>query len=179
MTKKYLALRVRDYNKLAAFLREQGVKIIHSRLETRDQALRNVTEGLFDLGVERVIDQHELRWMLVEGELDDETINSWSLCDLAMDVDWFDQYKQKIRHCGGVAYWDATYGLAKELSVKPQDRTLSYQVAQPATNSRSSKSRKKMIKKSSTEKSASITNIDKSKKSKKCKVDEFQLDLFG
>jgi hypothetical protein len=181
MIKKYLALRVWHYDKIVAFLREQGVSIIHSRLETRDQALRNLTEGLFDQGVERVIDRHELRWMQVEGDFADDTTDRWSLCDAAMDVDWFEKYKHDIRHCSGVAYWDATHGLAKKLSIKPQDRALSYQVenAQIAVVSESGAAVDQAIIEDS-EPLPRVAQIKKTKgRRRKKEVEEIQMDLFG
>ena len=193
MTEKYLALRVQQYDKIEAFLKEQGVDIVHSRLETRDQALSNLTEGLFDQGMERMIDQHELRWMQVKGAMDDDIIKSWSLCDLALDVEWFDQYKHDIRHCSGVAYWDATYGLAKQLTWKPQERKLSYQVHKTAVEAKNNSQNKELEQEleldfeqapeqsaEQLEQPAKLTQIKKTKASGKKKVaKEFQLDLFG
>ena len=183
MIKKYLALRVRQYNDIVTFLQQQGVEILHSRLETRDQALRNFTEGLFDSGMERVIDRHELRWMLVQGELDEQVVNSWSLCELCLDEQWFENYKNNIRHYNGVAYWDATYGLAQELSLKPQDRQLEYTGADSSTEKETQVQAVVKEQASTTPidvETASVASISTSKKRRKrIVVEECQLDLFA
>lgn len=123
---KYLAVRVRSYDDIKDFFQQHGLNVVQAGVARVEQVLSNLTEGLYDKGMERTVDGHELRWFLVSGDVAKDIEERWSMCELGIEKDWFDQFKSSIRHYTGVKYWDATYGLAGEWELKPQERNLRY-----------------------------------------------------
>lgn len=125
MTEKYIAVRLRSIHHGEERFSAAGCTIVNSRMEKREPALKNITDALYDLGVEYEIDNHALFWFLID---DDQAVDE-RLCyadiELAFDASWYDAEKARIRGYTGIHYYDACVELAKAFTLKDQTRLIS------------------------------------------------------
>ncbi len=125
MTEKYIAVRLKSIHHGEDRFSAEACSIVNSRMEKREPALKNITDALYDLGIEYEIDSHALFWFLID---DDQAVDE-HLCyadiELAFEASWYDAEKARIRGYTGIHYYDACVELAKAFTLKDQTRLIS------------------------------------------------------
>lgn len=125
MSEKYVAIRLKSIHHGEERFSAKGSTIVNSRMEKREPALKNITDALFDLGLDYEIDKHSLVWFLI----DDDQAAEEHLCyvdiEIAFEASWYEAEKARIRGYTGIHYYDACVELAKGFTLKDQTRLIS------------------------------------------------------
>lgn len=123
---KHIAVRLRRSSDAQIAFEIRNSNIVNAALEKRDPALRNLTEGLYNNGVQSEVDGCKLFWFQI---LDDNSPDFYQYFDeveCVFSSAWFDEEKSRIRHFAGVKYYDASSELAKQFELKDQNRKIDY-----------------------------------------------------
>jgi hypothetical protein len=125
MTEKYIAVRLKSIHHGEDRFSADACTIVNSRMEKREPALKNITDALFDLGVEYEIDSHALFWFLIDDDQAADEHQCYADIELAFEASWYDAEKARIRGYTGIHYYDACVELAKAFTLKDQTRLIS------------------------------------------------------
>lgn len=126
---KHVAVRLKlssDGEKAFAI---QKSDIVNSVLEKRDPALRNIIEALQDRGLAYSVDGCDLYWFQVDDERTPCYYQKMNEVEVVFSSEWFEKEKEKIRHYGGIKYYDACSNLVQEYEIKNQQRKIQYSVS--------------------------------------------------
>ncbi len=159
MSEKYIAVRLKSIHHGEDRFSASDCKIINSRMEKREPALKNITDALYDLGLDYEIDNHALFWFLIDDDQSVDNHRCYGDVEIAFEARWYDAEKARIRGYTGIHYYDACVELAKAFAVKDQTRLISAAKTDKAPEAE---------KKSRT----------KTKRVKNHSVEEVQLELF-
>ncbi len=125
MTEKYIAVRLKSIHHGEDRFSAEACTIVNSRMEKREPALKNITDALFDLGIEYEIDSHALFWFLIDDDQAVDELLCYADIELAFEASWYDAEKARIRGYTGIHYYDACVELAKAFTLKDQTRLIS------------------------------------------------------
>ncbi len=125
MSEKYIAVRLKSIHHGEERFSTAGCTIVNSRMEKREPALKNITDALYDLGVDYEIDNHALFWFLIDDEQPVEEHLCYADIELVFEASWYDAEKARIRGYTGIHYYDACVELAKAFALKDQTRLIS------------------------------------------------------
>jgi hypothetical protein len=126
MIVKVIAVRLKSIYHGNPGFEYQGAKVLNSGLEKRDPALRNITEALYERGVEYSIDDCSLYWFLIEDDNDCQFYLGLNEVELAFEAEWFESEKARIRGFAGQRYYSACEDIAQGWLIKDQTRPISY-----------------------------------------------------
>ncbi|BFM14796.1 hypothetical protein R50073_09790 [Maricurvus nonylphenolicus] len=125
MSEKYVAIRLKSIHHGEERFSAKGCTIINSRMEKREPALKNITDALFDLGLDYEIDKHSLVWFLIDDDQSAEEHLCYVDIEVAFEACWYEAEKARIRGYTGIHYYDACVELAKGFTLKDQTRLIS------------------------------------------------------
>jgi hypothetical protein len=121
-----IAVRLKSFYHGNAGFEYQGAKVLNSGLEKRDPALRNITEALYDRGLNFDVDGCALHWFLIEDDHDVNHYLTLNEVEVAFEADWFEAEKSRIRGFTGARYFDACSDIAASWPLKDQSRQICY-----------------------------------------------------
>lgn len=123
---KHVAVRLkRQYDGKVGF-ELQNATVLNSNLESRDPALRNIIESLHRLGMSYYIDGCRVFWFQIDDDREPEWYEELQEVECAFITTWFEEEKKKINHLSGADYFAACDRLAESLTLKDQERDLTY-----------------------------------------------------
>jgi hypothetical protein len=123
--KKLLAVRLRYASDSAYAFRTRNnitTEIHSTSAEKLSPAIKNVSQALYDKGVEYFIDDCPVFWLIIENKLPLEDYFSVPEVEYACSYDWFHEQTKRIRNYAGLKYIEACDSLVKDYVIKPQDR---------------------------------------------------------
>lgn len=101
-------------------------KLVASRVERRDPALRNLVDGLEKNGMQYIVDGCALYWLQIDDQNSLEYYQRMNEVECVFSCEWFDQFKKNIRYFQGMQYVDECMRLANQFYVKNQLRKIDY-----------------------------------------------------
>lgn len=125
MSEKYVAVRLKSIHHGEERFSAKGSTIINSRMEKREPALKNISDALYDLGLDYEIDKQGMVWFLIDDDQSAEEHLCYADIEIAFDASWYETQKARIRGYTGMHYYDACVELAKGFSLKDQTRLIS------------------------------------------------------
>lgn len=129
---KHIAVRLKSPHHGYAGFTVQKSTVLNSGLDKRDPALKNITEALYDNALEYRVDGCSLFWFQVDDEHSLDYYLNMNEVEIAFDSAWYEKEKARIRGFSGHRYYDACAELAKQWTLKAQDREINYKLPQRA-----------------------------------------------
>lgn len=129
---KHIAVRLQKPQHADIGFKIKNSTVINASLEKRDPALKNLTEGLHNKGLEFVVDGCALYWFQIEDQRPISFYAALNEVECVFESAWFEAEKEKIRHMSGIKYYDTSAGLADIFEIKDQARRIDYDVSSVA-----------------------------------------------
>lgn len=129
---KYVAVRLRSAQHGNIGFSLQKATVINYLLEKRDPALRNMTEALYARGLEYKVGGCSLYWFHIDDERDPASYLNLREVEFAFTIEWFEEEKSRIRGLSGFEYIDACAEIASRITIKDQQRDVSYSLPSAA-----------------------------------------------
>ncbi len=101
-------------------------KLVATRVEKRDPALRNFAEGLEKKGLQAIVDGCALYWLQIEDENSLEYYQNMNEVECVFSSEWFNNFKKGIRYFQGAQYVSECEKLAARFELKDQNRKINY-----------------------------------------------------
>lgn len=130
---KYIAVRLRRFAdaEIAFSASDQYIqprKLLASRVDRRDPALRNFSEGLEKCGLQFKVDDCPLYWLLIEDQNSCAYYAAMNEVECVFSAAEFEEFKKSIRYLQGMQYVDKCIERAQHFPIKDQARTIQYSV---------------------------------------------------
>lgn len=130
---KYIAVRLTRMSDAEKAFGDYGKwknkrQLLTSRVDRRDPALRNLTEGLHKRGLQYIVDGCDLYWLQI---LDKNSLGYYlekNEVECVFYCDWFDEFKRSIRYFQGKQYVDQCIALGEKFVLKDQHRKITYRL---------------------------------------------------
>lgn len=123
-SEKYFGLRASSTTKAKEILARYDISIINYALEKRDPALRNLSDALFDSGLEHQINRQSLYWFLIDDDRQCRQLFELGPVEITFCAQWFADQKKRIRPLRGADYINACADIASQFSIKDQQRNI-------------------------------------------------------
>lgn len=129
---KYIAVRLRSEHHGQIGFSLQNASVVNYALEKRDPALKNITEALYEQGLEYKVGDCRLYWFHIDDEREPDYYLNLREVELAFSREWFEAEKARIRGFSGLEYIDACTAIARSFQIKDQTRDVTYQLPSAA-----------------------------------------------
>lgn len=128
---KYIAVRLKRFSDAEKAFGQSDKwrhprQLLASRVDKRDPALRNFTEGLEKRGLQFIVDGCALYWLQISDQNSLEYYMERNEVECVFFCDWFDEFKRTIRYYQGKQYVDECIALGEGFTVKDQNRKIDY-----------------------------------------------------
>lgn len=125
---KHIAVRLRKFHHGQLAFELNNSTVVNANIEKRDPALKNLIEGLIDQGLAYSVDGCDLFWFQIEDDYPASHYAPFNEVEVVFESAWFEAQKDSFRHMSGMKYFDASAGLAKQFTLKNQQREIAYQL---------------------------------------------------
>jgi len=134
---KHIAVRLKRFSDSEVAFRyheshEHKRHLVDANIEKRDPALRNFTEGLLENGLSHIVDGCRMYWFQIKDANPLEYYQQMNEVECVFDSDWFEEQKKRIRYYQGAQYVDQCIQLAKQFTIKNQERKIDYVIGKSA-----------------------------------------------
>lgn len=133
---KYIAVRLKrfsDGNFAFRTTKKFERKIVDSNIGQRDLAIKNISDGLHERGLEYFVDGCKLYWFAIDDDNTLEFYEKLNEVECVLDAEWFEAEKKRIRSYRGSQYVEACFSLVKDVVIKDQTRPINYKISKIQT----------------------------------------------